>query len=81
MKPLRLQNLKLPNTTQKDILLFSFKKTLLELLKKTSTKRHDIHFSCFCRYICHRKKIAMTLFKPVILDSTMGSCGRVVQDK
>ena len=36
MKPLRLQNLKLLNTTQKDILLFSFKKTLLELLKKTN---------------------------------------------
>ena len=34
MKPLKLQNLKLPNTNQKDI--FSFKKTLLELLKKTN---------------------------------------------
>ena len=36
MKPLRLQNLKLPNTNQKDIFLFSFKKTFLELLKKTN---------------------------------------------
>ena len=36
MKHLRLQNLKLPNTNQKDIFLFSFKKTLLELLKKTN---------------------------------------------
>ena len=36
MKPLRLQNLKLPNTNQKDIFLFSFKKMLLELLKKTN---------------------------------------------
>ena len=37
MKPLRLQNLKLPNTNQKVLKsLFSFKKTLLELLKKTN---------------------------------------------
>ena len=36
MKPLRLQNLKLPNTNQKDRFLFSFKKMLLELLKKTN---------------------------------------------